>query len=166
MQSSEHHGQQAGDAMRTPTLELLLEYYATLKEPAVIGAGPFGVRQIFDVTGGAFHGPRLRGRLLPSGGDWLLIGADGFGRLDVRGTCETDDGALIYVSYFGILQLDERVMQKIGSGGTTEYGEIYFFTQPRFETGDPRYAWLNSVVAVAQGKVAPQRVDYRVYHLR
>jgi feruloyl esterase len=57
-------------------------------------------------------------------------------------------------------------MQKLSGGGATEYGETYFFTQPRFETGDPRYAWLNRVVAVAQGKVAPQRVDYRVYQLR
>jgi hypothetical protein len=162
MQGSEHQGQQVGDPMHMPTLELLLEYYATLKAPAMIGAGPFGVRQIFDVTGGAFHGPRLRERLLPSGGDWLLIGADGIGRLDVRGTLETDDGALVYVSYFGILHLDEQVMQKLSGGGATEYGEIYFFTQPRFETGDPRYAWLNGVVAVAQGKIAPQRVDYRV----
>jgi hypothetical protein len=69
-----------------PTLELLGEYYATLKTPVMVGNGPFGVRQIFDVTGGAFVGPRLRGRLLPSGADWLLIGSDGIGRLDVRAT--------------------------------------------------------------------------------
>jgi feruloyl esterase len=57
-------------------------------------------------------------------------------------------------------------MEELSGDGATEYGETYFFTQPRFETGDPRYAWLNSVVAVAQGKVGPQRVDYRLYQLR
>lgn len=149
-----------------PTLEPLLEYYATLKAPAVVGAGPFGVRQIFDVTGGAFHGERLRGRVLPSGGDWLLLGTDGIGRLDVRATFETDDGALIYLAYYGVLHLNEQVLQKVAAGGGTEYGETSFFTQPRFETGDARYAWLNGVVAVAEGKLAAQRVDYRVYQLR
>ncbi len=149
-----------------PTLEPLLEYHAILKAPAVVGAGPFGIRQIFDVTGGAFRGARLHGRILPSGGDWLLLGTDGIGRLDVRATLETDDGALIYLAYYGVLHLNEQVLQKVAAGGATEYGETYFFTQPRFETGDARYAWLNGVVAVAEGKLAAQRVDYRVYQLR
>ena len=148
-----------------PTLQLLLEYHATLKAPAVIGAGPFGSRQIFDVTGGAFAGPRLRGKILPSGGDWLLVGADGIGRLDVRATLETDDGALIYVAYFGVLHMNEKVAQAVAANGSTEYGETYFFTQPRFETGDPRYAWLNGIVAIGQGKIAPGRVDYQVYQV-
>ncbi len=149
-----------------PTLEPLMEYYATLKPPVAIGPGPFGTRQIFDVTGGEFHGPRLRGRILPSGADWLLVGPDGVGRLDVRATFETHDGGLIYLSYFGILHLTEDVTRKLGGGGATEYGDLYFFTQPRFETGDPRYAWLNGIVALGQGKVGPQRVDYRVYQVR
>ena len=80
-------------------LEPLMILHADLKEPAAIGAGPFGVRQIYDVTGGTFEGDRLRGKLLPSGGDWLLVDAGGVGRLDVRATLETDDGALIYVQY-------------------------------------------------------------------
>lgn len=147
------------------TLEPLFEYHATLKAPVVIGTGPFGTRQIFDVTGGAFAGPRLRGKMLPSGGDWLLVGSDGIGRLDVRATAETDDGALIYVSYFGVLHLNDKVAQAIASGGSTNYGDTYFFTQPRFETGDARYAWLNGIVAIGQGKIAPHRVDYRVYQV-
>lgn len=149
-----------------PTLEPLLDYHATLKTPVVIGAGPFGTRQIFDVTGGAFAGPRLRGTILPSGADWLLVGPDGIGRLDVRATFETDDGARIYLSYFGVLHMNDRVVQALGSGGSTEYGDTYFFTQPRFETGDERYAWLNGIVAIGQGKIAPNRVDYRVYQVR
>ncbi len=149
-----------------PTLEQLCEYYATLKTPVVVGPGPSGMRQIFDVTGGAFAGPRLRGRVLPSGADWFLIGPDGVGRLDVRATFETDDGAVIYVGYFGMLHMNDKVQQALASGGATEYGDTYFYTQPRFETGDERYAWLNGIVAIGEGKVGPQRVDYRVYVVR
>jgi hypothetical protein len=148
-----------------PTLEPLLEYYATLKAPIVIGTGPFGTRQVFDVTGGEVTGARVHGRILPSGGDWLLIGADGIGRLDVRATVETDDGAYIYVAYFGVLHMNDKVAQAVAAGGSTEYGDTYFVTQPRFETGDARYAWLNGIVAIGQGKIAPNRVEYRVYSI-
>ena len=144
-------------------LEPLLTFRADLKSPVEVGAGPLGRRTIFDVTGGTFDGPRLRGRVHASGGDWILFGADGAGRIDVRLTFETDDGAFLYVQYHGVLVVNEKVARALGSGGETQYGDAYFATQPRFETGDARYAWLNQVVAVAEGRVLPGAVEYRVY---
>ena len=144
-------------------LEYLMTYRADLKAPTAVGATPAGNRQIFDVTGGQFEGPRLKGKILPSGGDWLLIGPDGFGRLDVRATFETDDGALVYMQYFGVLEMNEKVVAALAEGMETQYGDNYFMTQPRFETGDERYAWLNSIVAVAEGRTLPSAVEYRVY---
>jgi hypothetical protein len=146
-------------------LELLVTYRAELKPPVEVGKGPFGVRSIFDVTGGVAEGPRLRGRLLPSGGDWLLVDEGGTGRLDVRGTLETDDGARIYIQYHGVMKINEKVLSALAEGESTEYGDTYFMTQPRFETGDPRYDWLNRVVAVAEGRLLPSAVEYRVYEL-
>ncbi len=146
-------------------LEYLMTYRAELKPPVDVGGGPIGARSIFDVTGGAFEGPKLKGRILPSGGDWLLVGSDGVGRLDVRATFETDDGARIYLQYSGRLVLNDKVTQALAGGGETQYGDTYFMTQPRFETGDPRYTWLNSVVAVAEGRALPGAVEYRVYHV-
>jgi len=146
-------------------LEYLCTYRADLKQPVTVGAGPFGVRQIFDVAGGHLEGPRLNGRLLASGGDWLLAAPDGSARLDVRGTLETHDGALIYVQYYGIAVMSEKAGQAVAAGRPSEYGDAYFMTQPRFETGDPRYAWLNQVVAVAEGRLLPNAVEYRVYHV-
>jgi hypothetical protein len=148
-----------------PRLEYLMTYRADLKQPAEIGAVPSGIRRIYDVAGGSFEGPRLKGKLLESGGDWLLIGNDGVGRLDVRGTFETEDGARVYMQYHGVLVITEQVMEAITGGGETQYGDTYFMTQPRFETGDPRYAWLNSTVAVSQGRVLPNAVEYRVYQV-
>lgn len=144
-------------------LEPLLEYRAELKPGTPVGDGPYGQRIIVDVSGGHFEGPRLKGKILPSGGDWLLLRPDGMGLLDVRATFETDDGAFIYLSYYGILEFTEQVQAALEGGGSTEYDDLYFMTQPRFETGDPRYAWLNSVVAVAEGRLRPQAVEYRVY---
>jgi len=149
-----------------PKLELLCEYWATLKEPVVVGEGPYGMRQIFDITGGEVRGERLRGRILPSGADWILVGADGVGRLDVRGTIETHDGAFIYISYTGVLHMTDNVVQALGSGEFTEFGETYFYVNPRFETGDPRYAWLNGLFIINQGRVGPSRVEYRCFVIR
>ena len=146
-------------------LEHLMDYRADLKPPVEIGRGPLGTRSIFDVVGGHAEGPRLRGTLLASGADWLLVDDGGVGRLDVRGTLATDDGAHIYIHYHGVLELNEKVLGALAKGESTDFGDTYFMTQPRFETGDERYAWLNKLVAVAEGRVLPNAVEYRVYEL-
>ena len=143
----------------------LMTYRADLKPPVGLGKGPFGTRSIFDVTGGHAEGPRLCGTFLASGADWLLVDDGKIGRLDVRGTLVTDDGAHVYVHYHGVIEMNERVLGALEKGEATDYGDTYFMTQPRFETGDARYAWLNRVVAVAEGRVLPNAVEYRVYEL-
>lgn len=146
--------------------EFLLEYTATLKPGVLVGETPSGNRNIVDVTGGVFEGPKLRGKLLHSGGDWLIMRESGHGALDVRATFETHDGAYIYVQYYGILQLTEAVVRVLESGGETQYGDQYFFTNPRMETGDPRYAWVNDIFCVGEGRLLTQdggpAVQYRV----
>ena len=79
-------------------LEYEFTYHATLKPPVIVGPGPYGTRLFFEVTGGRAEGARLKGTLLTGGGDWLLVGPDGWGRLDVRAQVVTDDGVVIYVS--------------------------------------------------------------------
>ena len=146
-------------------LEHLVTYHADLKPAVVVGPGPNGNRLIVDVVGGTAEGPRLRGTILPSGADWLTVGADGVVRLDVRATLVTDDGAYIYMQYHGVSVPTEASQAKRARGEATEYGETYFMTAPRFETGDPRYAWLNAVVAVGEGRTGPNWVEYRVYQV-
>jgi len=147
-------------------LEPLCEYYAVLKDPVPVGDGPYGNRQIFDVIEGEVTGARLRGRILPSGGDWLLLGTDGVGRLDVRATIETHDGAMIYLSYYGVLHMTGKVMEAIAGKTETQFGETYFYTNPRFETGDPRYTWLNGRFIIAQGRLGQSRVIYRLFEVQ
>jgi hypothetical protein len=145
-------------------LEFLMSYEASLSpNQQPIGKGPYGERMIAEVTGGTFEGPRLKGEVLTCGGDWILIDADGFGHLDVRATFKTHDGAHIYVQYPGVLEMNEKVASALASGDGTELGDSYFMTQPRFETGDERYAWLNRLVTVGQGRIVPGGVAYEVF---
>ena len=147
-------------------LEYEFTYSAMLKPPLIVGQGPFGNRMFFEVTGGRCDAARFKGTMLTGGGDWLLVGPDGWGRLDVRAQFLTDDGAAIYVSYTGVLEMNEAMQRAMAEGRATQYGDQYFRTTPRFETGDPRYAWLNHTVFVAEGRVLPgPGVEYKVYRV-
>ena len=142
------------------------DYYAMLKPPVEIG-GPTGTRMFFEVTGeGHLEGERIKARVLTGGGDWLLMGNDGRGRLDIRAQIETDDGAVVYVEYHGILEMNDAVQQAMATASGTDFGDQYFRTTPRFQTGDERYAWLNESVFVAEGRIYPGfGVEYRVYRV-
>jgi hypothetical protein len=146
-------------------LQHLMDYHARLKPAVEIGRGPFGTRSFGEVIDGVFEGPELRGRLLSGGGDWILVDDSGLGHVDVRAIFETEDGAHIYAQYLGILELNEKVMNAFASGGSTEFGDTYFMVTPRFETGDERYAWLNSKVCVCEGRICEGGVEYRAYTL-
>ena len=68
------------------SLEHLFSYVVSVEKPQMIGPFPEGIRAIFYVTKGEITGPKLRGRFLPGGGDWLTVRTDGVGILDVRAT--------------------------------------------------------------------------------
>lgn len=142
------------------------EYFARLKPPVEVGAGPYGTRVFFEVIDGEVTGERISGRLLTGGGDWLLVGPDGMGRLDVRAQIETHDNAVLYLTYEGVIEMNERVQTALAEGTETAYEDQYFRTTPRLETGDERYAWVNQTVFVGQGRIYPgSSVQYRVYRL-
>ena len=143
----------------------LMTYYARLAASLPVGPGMYGNRVIVEVDGGEFEGPRLKGTLRRAGcADWLTITED-YGHLDVRATLETHDGAYIYVEYIGRVELTAAVQAALAGNGSTEYGDAYFFTAPRMQTGDPRYRWVNNLICVAQGKLSAGRVDYQVFQV-
>ena len=155
--------------MREPRFAYLCSYRAEFTEPQqMVGRGHFGTRMLAALTGGTLTGERLSGRVMPSGGDWATIDDRGVLRLDARVTLETDDGALIYVSYRGVLRPMEKVREFTRRGGpktAEEHGQVYFRTAPVFETGHPDYQWLNDIVTVGIGASVGGAVEYDVYEL-
>ena len=144
-------------------LEYLCDYTATFITPVSMGKGPLGERIVADLTGGHFEGPRLKGKVRASGADWALVGPDGNLWLDVRAVFECDDGASVYVTYRARMEATEGIRKALAGGGETNFGDNYFISQLQFETGDERYAWLNHLMAVGEGKLKPNEVTYRVY---
>ena len=125
------------------------------KPPIAMGTGPAGTRLLSEAANGEVQGARLRGEV---GGavDWLLIGPEGTGTIDVRAILLTHDGARIFVQYNGRLD---------ASRGWQFPMTVY--TAPRFETGDKRYAWLNRIQAVGKGTINEDlSVDYEWYEVR
>lgn len=146
-------------------LEPLFKLIGRVSEPSEVGRALTGTRRIYTVTGGEFEGERLRGKVLPGGGEWFLQGEGGLGQVDVRLLLETDDGVPIYLRYSGLMDFNEAIVQKLSQGQSSEYGDNLFLTQARFECGDERYAWLNRVVAVGEGRVHPDCVEYSLFAL-
>jgi hypothetical protein len=141
-------------------------FKVSLNPPIDFGAGPLGQRLYFEVTDGVATGERFNARAVGGGGDWIVVGPDGYGRIDVRLHFETDDGAHVYVQYFGLLEVNQVVGQAMATGAATSYEDQYFRTTPRFETGDPRYAWMNQGVFVARGRLREGGgVEYEVSRL-
>ncbi|WP_052378610.1 DUF3237 domain-containing protein [Polycyclovorans algicola] len=140
-------------------------FTSQLSPPLEIGPTPVGVRMVFPAGPGTVTGERLRGTFL-SGADWLLVGNDGFGRVDVRGQIETHDGAFIYIHYHGFLEMNETVGGALQSGAATQFADAYFRTSPRLECGDPRYAWVNHTLFVGAGRLLKGgTVEYKVYRV-
>ena len=149
-------------------LEHICSYRATLASaPEVIGAVPEGLRINVYVTGGEVSGPRIRGKIRPVGGDWLTVRTDGVGILDVRATMETHDGALIYVTYNGVVDLGEDGYQRLARGETIADGTP-IRTAPRLHTAHPDYRWLNRLQCVGVGEafLGRSEVRYDVYAVR
>ena len=117
------------------------------------------------MKGGSFSGPRLRGRILPGGGDWVLLRRDGVAQLDIRLTLRTDD-ELVYVSCDGIFDIAPEVRQRILQGAEVDPSEYYFRTALGFETGAQKYSWLNRLLGVGVGKRTAAGMETEVFAVR
>jgi hypothetical protein len=148
-------------------LEYLFSYEATLQPPEVIGPVPEGIRVNAYVTGGQVWGPRLRGTVRPVGADWITIGRDGVARLDVRITLEAEDGALLYVTYTGVLDLGEDGYEGF-LRGELPADPLPIRTAPRVQTAHPAYQWLQRIqcIGVGESLASQGRVRFDVYAVR
>ena len=89
--------------MDTLRSEYLCDMSVDLETPQRFGATPHGTRVIVYAKSGQVDGPNIKGKVLPGGGDWLVVRPDSASELDVRGTIQTDDGHLIYMHWRGIM---------------------------------------------------------------
>jgi hypothetical protein len=134
-----------------------------------LGASPWRNRRVGYITGGRFEGPRLKGEILPGGGNWpeASVGPDGaaVGTFDARSVWKTDDGALIYVTYTGRSLIPAEVGEAFRDPAQphVDPSRYKLHIAPLFETADTRYAWLNAVLAVGCGERVSGGVRHYIY---
>ncbi len=139
-----------GKTIPKATLESVGTIKVQLGDMVEVGGGPKGTRIVVDVVSAEMDSDKIKASLATNdAADWLTVSADGStGCLDVRLTLKTDDGQFVYVEY----------------QGRADMGKGLIATAPTFQTGSEKYAWLNSVQAVAAGNVNLDTGEL-MYHL-
>ena len=160
---SEGEGLAGIETLPEPRFELLFKMSLEVEEPVPIGQTHAGDRRMVGVSGGAFEGPRIRGRVLPGGSDWIVVRRDGVLIQDVRLVLRTDDGQDILMSYRGMRHGPEDVMERVDGGEDPDPSEYYFRTAPVFEAPEGEYEWLSKLMAFAVGRRRATGVTYAVY---
>jgi hypothetical protein len=128
---------------------------------------PFGARAIAVVEHGTASGPRLNGTVLPGGGDWLTIGADGIARVDVRATLQLENGDHVLITNTGRVVLSDEARDRFLAGETLLADDMFARTAPLFETTSEEFGWLNAVVAVGLvTQLSVQHIEYDVLGLQ
>jgi hypothetical protein len=145
--------------------EHLFDIVVDLSPRLNFGNTPSGQRILFGAAGGSFEGPKLSGKVLAGGGDWAVFRPDGAMILDVRLTLRTHDDALIHMSYGGRWITPPDLRSDIADPvkrTLVDPARYYFRTNPLFETGAKKYAWLNDIVCVGQGYLIEGGIAYKV----
>lgn len=143
----------------------LMTFFLDIKPPYNVGRTPVADRRIAELPGGYFEGERLRGRILPSGSDWQTVREDSAWMINVRTLLETDDGALIGMTYRGLRHGPGEVLGAIAAGEDVSPLAYYMRVVPTFETASEKYGWLNRVVSVAHGHRLPTGAIYNVFEI-
>ena len=135
------------------TSQIKTEYLMTFSYPSAHkGSRSTVQRPSLQCTPGAgSKGLGLAENSVAPGGDWITITPAGVARLDARIVIETDDGALIYMTYGGISVSSKEVGEALGRGEVvTDKTWPYFVIAPTFRTSSEKYDWLNKVQAVGK----------------
>jgi hypothetical protein len=138
-----------------PQLDFIWEAIVDIAPTMMLGDGPTGERRMVPITGGAFAGPRLRGKVLAGGADRQLFRKDGVRRLDALYELQTDDGAVITVR-------NQVVVAPVN--GAPDYR----FSTIEVTAPEGPHAWLNRLAFVGTlTSLRPQRqaVLVRVFAL-
>lgn len=142
-----------------PQFAIALEVLAEVGETIEAGPGPYGGRRIVPITGGAFRGPGIAGRVLPGGADRQTIRADGVRQLDAIYELQADDGAILMV----------RNQVLIDAVSPPEGYDRYARSVVQVNAPDGPHGWLNRRILVGtldSLRPAEPRVFLRFFILR
>jgi hypothetical protein len=149
-----------------PPLEFAFGIRAQVGVALRAGEGRIGERTHVPIVGGTVDGPRLQGRIVPGGSDWILSRRDGASIIDAHYTIVADDGTPIYVHNRGLRVSSAEVLERLRRGDAVAPHELYFRSTPVFDAPDGPHAWLSDHVFVARLARAGADVRVDVFQVR
>ena len=144
-----------------PLFTLRLE----VRKVLMVGGAAGAYRRVGVVPGGSFKGERLSGTVLDGGSDWQTVRADGSTLLDVRLVLQTDDGALVNMTYKGVRHGPPEVIARLDKGEVVDPQSYYFRISPMFETAAAPYEWINRVLAIGIGHRLASGPVYNIFEV-
>jgi hypothetical protein len=149
-------------ALHAQTTQISTEYLMTLYAPLDAPQQIDNTLFIYNVrAGGWLKGPKINGTIIAPAADWLRVMPGGNSRLDVRLTAKTEDGALIYVTYNGIISHTKESWDRAMKGEVLTSKDHYFIIAPTMQTSAEKYAWLNHVQCI--GKIVEEKIGEGSY---
>jgi hypothetical protein len=152
-------------AMNAPGLLHLCDLKVDVAAPIEMGQALGRRRRIIPIVGGTVTGERIRGDILNLGADWQTLFNETIAELDTRYALRTHDGAIIEIRNFGYRVGPPEIVARLARGEDVDPALYYMRTHPRFETGDPRYAWLNRTICVGTGMRRASSVHVSVFEV-
>ena len=95
----------------------------------------------------------------------MVVDAAGVGHVDARYVIETDDGEIIQAFYGGRLVFLGDALARLRAGQTLTEADTYFRVAPTF-TAPSAYGWLNTVQAIAVGRLEAGQDGCTIVHYR
>ena len=95
--------------------------------------------------------------MVAPGADWLRVMPGGNLRTDIRATIKTDDDALIYITYNGIISHTPQTFDRLMKGETLTAKDHYFVTAPTLETASEKVRVAQSGAVRRQGRLGQTR---------
>lgn len=134
----------------TPIMDLRVN----IGEHQEIGDSAQGFLKVIPITGGAFSGPKIKGKVVPGGADWNTLLGGSVRHIFAKYTLLTDDGEYISIENEGYAE------------NTDIQPEIR--TVPRFIVSDEsNYTFLRSGVFVGSlKKGSSDFVSIRIYKMK
>ena len=143
--------------LHKPQLEYVMTVRLTLtsdpERRIILGKIPKGgERHFVGIVEGTFEGPKLRGKVLPHGGDWTHVWPNGVFNFDARYFLQTDDGTIIYLQNRGFRHATREITDRLTAGEYIDPSQYYMRVTPTFEVEEGPYDWLTKHIFIGIGK--------------
>lgn len=138
----------------TPELVHIGRLALSYEAPLVYDTGAAG-RAFCKVATGTIRGPRLNGRVVDDGGDWLVFRSDGTIDTDSRMMIAADDGTLLYMRSRGCIRTPSGAASGLGGDAQGDVAHPYRCA-PYFDAPPGPHAWLSQTLLLGTGTVSRQ----------